>query len=104
MYIMYNPSICTNCRRCQLACSYHHTRTFSLSNSSIEVVFNNKTGLIKWSIDTTCDFCGEEKGEMPHCVKRCPTGAINWHNEGKVKPSEQYSFSFRSSLETKEVK
>jgi len=104
MYIMYNPSICTNCRRCQLACSYHQTGKFSPSDSSIEVVFNNRTGLIKWAIDTTCDLCENEEGEMPYCVKRCSTGAINCQDEGKMKPSEQYNFSFRSRLEEKEVK
>ena len=103
MYLMYNPSICTNCRRCQLACSFHHTGTFSPSNSSIEVIFNNRTGLIKWSVDTTCDQCVNEKGEIPQCVRRCSTGALNWSYEGKRKPIEQYSFSYRSRVEEKEV-
>jgi len=102
MYIMINPSICTNCRRCQLACSYHHTGTFSPSDSSIQVVFNNRTGLITWSIDTTCDLCASEEGKLPQCVKRCSTGALNWHDEGRMKPSEQYSFVFTSSVEDRE--
>jgi len=37
MISLENPEACTGCLRCELACSYHHTRKYSRSHSSIRV-------------------------------------------------------------------
>jgi len=74
MEIIRNPSLCYGCRTCQIACSFHHTGSFWPDRSSIDVLRNPQTGVIKWSIDSTCDECKSEK--EPLCTKYCTYKAI----------------------------
>ncbi len=74
MEIIRNPSLCYGCRTCQLICSFHHTGGFWPDRSSIDVLRNPQTGVIKWSIDSTCDECKSEK--EPLCIKYCAYKAI----------------------------
>ena len=61
---------CSGCHVCELICSFHHAQAFSHDLSSIQVLVNNRTGEIQWSVDSSCDLCkGEEK---PLCVRYCP--------------------------------
>jgi Fe-S-cluster-containing hydrogenase component 2 len=66
---------CYGCKTCQLVCSLHHTGCFWPERSSIQVSRNPQTGVVRWSIDETCDRCGRE--EPPLCVKYCSYQALH---------------------------
>jgi Fe-S-cluster-containing dehydrogenase component len=65
---------CRACQCCMLACSYHHRRAFSPAFSSIWVTRNNLTGIVEWSIDSTCDDCAGEPEQL--CAKYCAYGVL----------------------------
>jgi len=72
--IKHNAARCYGCKICQLVCSLHHTGSFWPERSSIQVSRNPRTGVVKWSIDKTCDLCGRE-GE-PLCLRYCSYEAL----------------------------
>jgi len=74
MRIVWNPALCYGCKTCQLICSFHHTGSFWPDRSSIKVTRNPQNGVIRWSIDSTCDRCSKNG---PQCVKYCALHAIN---------------------------
>ena len=81
MKIIRNSNLCYACKTCQLACSFHHTKTFWPERSSITVSRNPQDGTIKWRMNATCDKCiGEEE---PLCVKYCIYGALKVVKEVK---------------------
>ena len=66
---------CSGCRCCELACSFHHARVFSPALSDIQVLRDNETGVIKWTINRSrCDFCLDEEG--PLCLEYCAFNAL----------------------------
>jgi Fe-S-cluster-containing hydrogenase component 2 len=72
--IARDTEVCRGCRTCELVCSWHFHKVFSPELSSIKISKNNRTMVIVWSIDSTCDSC---KGEShPLCVAYCPFGAL----------------------------
>ena len=74
---------CTGCQACVLACSYHHSKVFCLTNkSSIEIFRDNKNGNVEVSIDqSSCDMCLEE--ETPLCMQFCAIEAIKFIRKRK---------------------
>jgi carbon-monoxide dehydrogenase iron sulfur subunit len=75
------PELCTGCRSCEIACSYHHTKSFSRKKSSIHINRLERKGefeiIFNWRKTTdhpTCDMCRNE--ETPLCAKFCAPGAI----------------------------
>ena len=76
--IEINQDRCTGCQACVLACSYHHSKKFSLTDgSSIKIFRNNQDGKIKIDYDqTTCDMCLDE--EIPLCMQFCAIEAIQF--------------------------
>lgn len=74
MQIKRDPGACYGCRTCELACSFHHGRVFSPELSSIKVSRNNRTGKIKWNIDSTCDLCSGETERL--CIQFCAYKAL----------------------------
>ncbi|MDD3655891.1 MAG: hypothetical protein PHI72_03900 [Atribacterota bacterium] len=78
MIIKRNANLCYYCKSCQLACSFHHTRTFWPEKSSIKIYRNPVSGEAEWRIMSTCDQCSEE--EIPLCVKYCSYGALSLSN------------------------
>ena len=72
--MIVNTKECYYCRMCELACSFHHSRTFAPNLSSIHVYSDNKNGEISWSIDTSCDLCQGEAKLL--CIQYCVYGAI----------------------------
>lgn len=70
---------CYGCKCCQIICGFHHTGTFDPSASSIQVRRNYVTGVISWTIDTSCDNCAGEA--EPLCVKYCTYGIIGSDNK-----------------------
>lgn len=79
MKIIRNSNLCYACKTCQLACSFHHTKTFWPERSSIIVSRNPQDGTIKWRMKATCDKCINEK--EPLCVKYCMYGALQISNK-----------------------
>jgi len=79
MKIIRNNNLCYACKTCQLACSFHHTKSFWPERSSIIVSRNPQDGTIKWRIKSTCDKCIDE--EEPLCVKYCIYGALQILNK-----------------------
>lgn len=74
MKIIRDYEACYGCAACEMACSFHHTKAFSHDSSSISVFKDDKTGNIKWQIDSTCDSCKGE--EEPLCIKFCRYDAL----------------------------
>lgn len=79
--ILVHSDKCTGCRACELACSYHHTRTFSRTTASVRVLRNEREGImlpilreVKTHGLNVCDRCKNEKEVL--CVKYCMTGAL----------------------------
>jgi len=60
---------CTGCRSCEVACSFHHSGAFGLSNSSITVRRDDQSGEIALSLASDCDGCRGET--IPLCIKFC---------------------------------
>ena len=81
MKIIRNNNLCYACKTCQLACSYHHTKTFWPERSSITVSRNPQDGTVKWRMNATCDKCVDE--EEPLCAKYCMYGALQVVKEVK---------------------
>ena len=58
---------CDGCRRCEEACSLHHTGKVDCSRSRISVFELEDRQLF---VPSTCQHC-----ERPFCAEACPTGA-----------------------------
>ena len=69
-----NLDLCTECRTCEIACSFHHNQSFDPAKSSIQVELDNNTGDISINFDSTCDGCSNE--EEPLCFLFCPRGVF----------------------------
>lgn len=66
---------CTGCNACMLACSYHHTGRFCISESSIHIHRDYSNGQIEIELDSTCDKCAQEPS--PLCVEFCYAHALD---------------------------
>ena len=73
MRLSINKARCQGCLVCELACSFHHTKAFSLEHASIKIYFDDRYG-INIDLLPSCDFCENE--EEPLCIEFCPTDAI----------------------------
>jgi len=71
--LLVDPSLCTGCRTCELACSFFHEKVFSPSFSRVTVVVDYERG---YFIPQMCQQCQD-----PPCVKSCPTEAITKNEE-----------------------
>ena len=66
--IVFNPSLCTGCRACELACSFYCEGIFAPSKSRIRVVKMDWHGI---DVPTGCQHC-----EDAPCMLVCPVKAI----------------------------
>ena len=100
--LIVNQEKCTGCRRCELACSFHHFQTYSLARTRLHVVRDNESQRSEGPI--TCTQCGLCKAACPvegaiigdrrtgvilvtskcdttecaqECVNACPYGVIH---------------------------
>ena len=74
MEILIDSNLCSGCRVCELACSFHHRGAFAPEESSVKIVNDYLHGETQVSVDSTCDLC---KGEdQAFCVKYCLEGAL----------------------------
>lgn len=71
MKLGLDPSRCTGCLCCELACSFHHSghTRFQPEISSIRIHRSNVDKSIRMTLDDTCDGCASERSVM--CVDAC---------------------------------
>ena len=80
-----NNEKCTGCRACEIACSYHHEKTFNLKLASLYIHRVERDGNI--AILLYKDLAEKERGKRfpcdqcvgeaePLCVKYCVPAAI----------------------------
>jgi Fe-S-cluster-containing hydrogenase component 2 len=77
-----DTKLCTDCRACELACSFHHLSLYNPSKASIKIIRDEKSGKIEIKFyyvpkgnHIACDEC-EGEGEMM-CAKYCVRGVIS---------------------------
>lgn len=68
------PELCVSCCCCEVACSFHHTRDFQPSRSSIQVHQDESGKRISLSVLTTCDLCQGEEELL--CIRFCPRKGV----------------------------
>ena len=66
--LMVDPSKCTGCRTCEMACSLHNEQKCSPALSRTRVIKFEAKGV---NFPTVCNQCSK-----PQCLPVCPTGAI----------------------------
>lgn len=69
-----NPKVCIGCRSCEMACSFHHSRSFAPAAASIKVMKIDGNRIPKHTMLNSCDLCPDE--ETPYCVRYCPSGCL----------------------------
>lgn len=71
--MLVNEKVCSGCRSCELACSFHKTGMFSETESRVRVSKDEPNGLDR---PLVCRQCGNAR-----CVQACPVGALERHPE-----------------------
>lgn len=66
--LLYDPSRCTGCLFCEIACAYYHFKRFDLNKAHLHVQFDEKNAEFE---AVYCQHCDE-----PLCVAACPKEAI----------------------------
>lgn len=81
MKLWIDPAKCTGCLRCELACSFHHSRhiSFQPERSSLRVNRSNVDRSIRIAFDDSCDGCAGERFAL--CVRACVFNALGVHKE-----------------------
>jgi len=67
--LMVDPSKCTGCRTCEMACSLHHEKMCSPVLSRIRIVKFEAQGV---NFPNVCSHCSK-----PQCIPACLQGAIS---------------------------
>lgn len=73
--LAFDPASCTECRTCELICSFAGTGVFNQRKAGIRI-------LPQWPDAPRARFCVQ--CERPPCVEVCPTGALARDGEGTV--------------------
>lgn len=105
--LLFNSELCTGCRACELACSFHFENLFAPSKSRIRVVRIDEEGI---DVPVGCEHCDDavcmlvcpvkalildkETGAVvlnpeicigcKECLAVCPFGAIHYDEENKL--------------------
>jgi len=69
-FISVDPSVCTGCKTCEVACSLFHFGECNPARSAIRVIRREKGGLVT-SLPLVCQQC-----DQASCIDACPTGAL----------------------------
>ncbi len=72
--LLTDPTLCTACRACVLACHTHHTASFGAAESSVHIRYDPDTSELAIVIDGSCDLC-EQEAEA-RCAHACAPAAI----------------------------
>ena len=67
-----DPTRCTGCRVCEIACSLEHTDECNPTRARIKIMKNDEEGI---DLPVVCMHCTN-----PPCVEVCPTGAMTQDN------------------------
>ncbi|MGC8849239.1 MAG: 4Fe-4S dicluster domain-containing protein, partial [Candidatus Bathyarchaeia archaeon] len=67
--LLFDPSRCTGCRSCEIACSFRYYNECSLSKSNIRHILDEERGFFE---AVYCQHC-----EDPLCLAACQVGAIS---------------------------
>jgi Fe-S-cluster-containing hydrogenase component 2 len=73
--LLVRPSLCVNCRICEMSCSFAKTMMFNPSKARIWI-HRNHEGI---DIPMVCRHCN-----YPPCGKACPVGAIARDSENGI--------------------
>ena len=73
-----SPEKCTNCRSCELICSFNKTGEFNPREAAVNVLFYEEAAI---SVPVMCMQC-----EDAACIKVCPVDAIHRDKNGAVLP------------------
>ena len=76
MKIHVDPSLCTECRMCQLACSDAKDQGFNPRLALLQIKTENEGLLARPVVCVQCD--------NPFCMRVCPVGAIEKRDDGVV--------------------
>lgn len=71
---MIKPEKCTNCRSCEIICSFNREQAFNPRQSAVTVIAYEEAAV---SVPIMCLQC-----EDPTCMKVCPVGAISREESG----------------------
>ena len=74
--LIISPEKCTNCRSCELACSFSKTGSFNPKEAAVNVLFYEEASI---SVPVMCMQC-----EDPACEKVCPVGAFSRDKNGAL--------------------
>lgn len=69
--LIIDPGKCTDCRICELVCSFYHNKSFNPRRSRISVLRDDEKAI---SIPMVCQQC-----DTPLCQEACPADAIHRH-------------------------
>ena len=73
--LAFDPQACTECRTCELTCSFAHLEVFNRAKSGIRIT-------PAWPGNPSACFCLQ--CEKPDCVEACPVEALSVSSEGTV--------------------
>jgi anaerobic carbon-monoxide dehydrogenase iron sulfur subunit len=68
--IVYEATLCTACRYCEIACAVWHCGTIDVGQSRIRILFDAGNGSERYAA-VNCQHC-----EDPLCVSACPSEAM----------------------------
>lgn len=71
--LIFNAELCTGCRACELACSFHCDGVFQPTKSRIRIVKIDEEGI---DVPIGCEHC-----EDAVCMAVCPVKAIKREND-----------------------
>lgn len=75
--LVVDAKLCTGCRLCELACSFHHSGVFQPSNSRIRVKLFSKKGFSTPTVCLQCESCYSIDACKDNAIrKKLETGAI----------------------------
>ena len=74
--LIIRPEKCTDCRTCELACSFGHSGKFNPTLSAVAVIDFAEDAV---SVPMICMQCND-----PACQKVCSVGAISVRADGRV--------------------
>ncbi len=71
--LLFNAELCTGCRACELACSFHFEGKFVPSKSRIKIVRMDEEGI---DVPVGCEHCDDAV-----CMLVCPVKALTLDND-----------------------